>query len=131
MQDAWGLEVQATLHSPQDIDYYALQVLDSGTPIVAQVSGGKSSRVLQMTYLCPNGFEGIDKCSGHTEEVKGIEFCVSEASTIGIERRCEKGTASAVGTVLIAVQARNFVGACDGYALKVFATFANELPVEF
>jgi hypothetical protein len=132
MQDAWGLDLQATLHGPQDIDYYWLQVLHSETPILAQVYGGKSSRVLQMTYLCPDGFEGLDKCSGSTNEVQGIEFCRSEDSTIGIERRCEGGDGtSVVGTVLVGVQARNFVGDCDGYSLHVFATFSEELPIEF
>jgi hypothetical protein len=131
MQDAWGLDLQATLHGPQDIDYYALQVLDSQTPILAQTYGGKSSRVLQMTYLCPDGFEGLDKCSGREEEVEGIKFCVSETGMVGIERRCETGVTSAVGTVLVGVQARNFVGDCDGYSLNIYATFASELPVEF
>lgn len=131
MQDAWGLDLQATLHGPQDIDYYALQVLDSTTPILAQTYGGKSSRVLKMTYLCPDGFEGLGQCSGREEEVKGIKFCVSETGMVGIERGCEKGATSAVGTVLVGVQARTFVGDCDGYSLNIYATFASELPVEF
>jgi hypothetical protein len=132
MQDAWGIiDVQATLHDSSDIDYYGLQVLDAPTPIIVQAYGGLSNRVLSLTYLCPDGFEGMDKCSGSTDTVQGIKFCFSEDDTIGIERRCDESVSSAMGTVLVGVEAREFRGVCDGYGLNIFATSGTAVPVEF
>jgi hypothetical protein len=131
MQDAWGVDLQATLHHSEDIDLYELQVLDSPTPIFAQAFGGLSSRVLSMTYLCPDGFEGLDKCSGSTETFQGIRFCTDEGDTIGIERRCEDGVSAGIGTVLVAVEAKEFRSDCDGYGLNIFATYGTDVPVEF
>ena len=131
MQDAWGVDLQATLHHSRDIDIYALQVLDSPTPIIAQAFGGLSTRVLSMTYLCPDGFEGLDKCSGSTETIQGIKFCTDEEDVIGIERRCDESISSAMGTVLVAVEAKEFRSDCDAYGLNIFATFGTEIPVEF
>jgi hypothetical protein len=131
MQDAWGIERQATLHSSQDIDYYELIVLDSTTPLIAQAYGGRSDRILSMTYLCPDGSEGIDKCSGSTDSIGGIKFCIAEGDTVGIERRCDSSASPDVGTVLVRVEAREFQGDCDGYDLNIYATYATELPVEF
>jgi hypothetical protein len=131
MQDAWGIERQATLHSSEDIDYYELIVLDSTTPLIAQAYGGRSDRILSMTYLCPDGSEGIDKCSGSTDSIDGIKFCIAEGDTVGIERRCDSSTISDIGTVRVRVTAREFEGDCDGYDLNIYATYATELPVEF
>jgi len=131
MQDAWGLDLQATLHSSKDIDYYALQVLDSTTPLIAQAYGGKSARILSMAYFCPDGDEGIDKCSEDTDSIGGIKFCISETDTVGIERRCDSSTSASMGTVLVGVEAQEFRGTCDGYGLNIYATYASEIPVEF
>jgi hypothetical protein len=131
MQDAWGIDLQATLHSDKDIDYYALEVLDAPTPIFAQAYGGLSRRILSLSYLCPDGFEGIDKCSGSTDSVGGIEFCIDENDTVGIERRCDSSTSSQIGTVLVGVEAAEFRTDCDGYGLNIFATYGPEIPVDF
>ena len=127
MQDAWGVDLQATLHSSTDIDYYALQVLDSTTPLIAQTYGGRSDRILFMTYLCPDGSEGIDKCSGSTDSIGGIKFCIAEGDTVGIERRCDSSASPHIGTVLVRVEAREFQGECDGYDLNIYATYATVL----
>jgi len=131
MQDAWGIDLQATLHSDKDVDLYALQVLDATTPILAQTYGGSSDRILYLTYLCPDGFEGLDKCSGSTDTVQGIKFCFADGDTIGIERRCEDTVSSGIGTVLIGVEAKEFRTDCDGYGLNIFATYDPEIPIEF
>ncbi len=131
MQDAWGIDLQATLHSANDVDYYALQVLDAPTPIIAQAFGGLSDRILYMTYLCPDGSDGMDKCSGSTDSVQGVKFCISEGDTIGIERRCDSSASSDIGTVVVGVEARAFRGDCDPYGLNIFATFATEIPIAF
>jgi hypothetical protein len=128
MQDAWGVDLQATLHSSNDIDYYALQVLDSTTPLIAQAYGGKSTRILSMTYLCPDGFEGIDNCSGSTDDIQGIRFCIAAGDIVGIERRCDSSASSEMGTVLVGVQAEEFRADCDGYGLNIYATYQNGLP---
>jgi hypothetical protein len=128
MQDAWGIDLQATLHDSSDIDYYALQVLDAPTPIMVQAYGGASDRILYLTYLCPDGFEGMGECSGSGSEVQGIEFCVETGDNIAIERRCEDGATSGMGTVLVGVAAKEFRGECDGYGLNIFATYGLEVP---
>ena len=132
MQEAWAIEIPATLHSKSDIDYYALRVLDASTPIIAQVSGGLSSHVLYMTYLCPNGREGMTDCSGSTDSVQDVKFCIESGNAIGIQRRCDDSS-SQTGTLLVGVRSSEFEGDCDPYQLKVFATFMTEaeLPVSF
>jgi len=128
MQDAWGLDLQATLHDASDIDYYALQVLDAPTPIMAQTYGGKSDRILYLTYLCPDGFEGMEDCSGDDDSIQGIKFCVQKGDTIAIERRCDDGASSAMGTVLVGVASNEYRGDCDAYGLNIFATYGPEVP---
>jgi hypothetical protein len=128
MQPAWSVEVQATLHHSKDVDYYALRVLDARTSIIAQAYNGESKRILSLTYLCPDGFDGLDKCSGSTEKIDGIEFCVADGDWIGIERKCDANLGSQVGTVLVGVQSREFGGDCDLYGLKVLATYGTEIP---
>jgi hypothetical protein len=128
MQPAWSVDIQATLHHSKDVDYYALRVLDARTSIIAQTSNGESTRILSLTYLCPDGFDGLDKCSGSKEKIDGIEFCVAEGDWIGIERECGSKLATQVGTVLVGVRAREFEGDCDPYGLKVLATYGTEIP---
>jgi hypothetical protein len=129
MQDAWGIDLQATLHDSSDIDYYALQVLDAPTPIMVQAYGGASDRILSLTYLCPDGFEGLEDCSGWEDEVQDIKFCHTTDDTIAIERRCEDGATSGIGTVLVGVAAKEFRGECDGYGLNIIATYGAEVPL--
>ena len=131
MQDAWGIDLQATLHSSGDIDYYELQVLDAETPIIAQAYGGASDRIVSMTYLCPDGFEGIADCSGSTDDDPSIEFCIGDGDTVGIERKCDSSASSEIGTVLVGVESREFRGDCDSYGLNIYATYGTEIPVEF
>lgn len=128
MQEAWTVDVQATLHGSKDIDYYALRVLDARTPIMAQAFGGLSGRILHMTYLCPDGYEGIEDCTGSSDSIDGIQFCVGEGDLVGLQRKCDESSSSDVGTVLVGVQSREFQGDCDGYGLKVHATYTSELP---
>jgi hypothetical protein len=128
MQDAWSLNLQASLHSEKDVDLYLLEVLDSGTPIVAQAYDGLSERVLYMTYLCPDGFVGMAACSGEVDSEQGIEFCKSQDDFVAIQRSCEKSTSSQVGTVLVGVESSDFRGDCDPYGLKILATYGQEIP---
>jgi|GEM_PF-2024252 len=131
MQDAWGVNIQATLHSPTDIDYYELQVLDAPTSIVVQAFDGSSDRTLYMAYICPDGSDGLDKCAGANEQVQGVKVCVANGDLVGIERRCDSSTASSgIGTVLVAVEANTFRGTCDPYGLNIFATYATEIPIQ-
>jgi hypothetical protein len=131
MQDVWGIEVSATLDNSKDLDFYALQVLDARTPIVAHAFGGESSRVLYIAYICPDQSEGMDKCSGSKDEIQGIDFCFSTGDVVGIERRCDGSGGLQTGTVLVGVAAGEFQGDCDPYGLNVFATYSTEIPVDF
>ncbi|MGB5415521.1 MAG: hypothetical protein WBM75_19410 [Polyangiales bacterium] len=135
MQDFWGVEVQATLHDSQDLDYYELRALDAPTPIIAQVLGGPSDRLLFLTYLCPDGKSGLYECSGWEEEIEGTKYCISEGEPVVIERRCEPGSTGGpepgVGTVRVIVAANQFDGTCDPYELQVLATYQLELPGGF
>ena len=135
MQDFWGVEVQATLHDSQDLDYYELRALDAPTPIIAQVLGGPSDRLLFLTYLCPDGKSGLYECSGWEEEIEGTKYCISEGEPVVIARRCEPGSTGGpepgVGTVRVIVAANQFDGTCDPYELQILATYQLELPGGF
>jgi hypothetical protein len=132
MQEFWGVEVQATLHDSQDLDYYELRVLDARTPIIAQTLGALGDRLLFLTYLCPDGKSGLEECSGSDEEIEGTTYCISEGEPIFIERECEAdstgGPESGVGTVRVIVAANRFDGTCDPYELQVLSTYQLELP---
>ena len=128
MQDAWSVDLQATLHDGNDVDYYALEVLDSYTSIVAQLYNGFSSRALHITYLCPDGFVGMVGCSHWVDSYDGIEFCTSFDDIVSIERWCDQSASSQVGTVLVGVESEQFAGDCDGYGLKILATYGPSLP---
>lgn len=130
LQEAWTVPLTATLHSKTDVDYYVLRVLDASTPIVAQVSGGATQRLVFMTYICPDGREGIVDCSGSTDSIGGIEFCVGKAATTGILRRCDESS-SKIGTVLVGVRGVELQGECDPYELDVFATYQVPIVVAF
>jgi hypothetical protein len=127
MQDAWGVQLQATLHHEKDIDYYALEVLDAETVLVAEVFEGRGRYLVHMTYICPNGELGIKACSGSSDDLEGITFCVEDVRTpgdlVGLARYCEPSSASAMGTVLVSVRAKEFAGDCDSYGLKILATY--------
>ena len=85
-----------------------------------------------MTYLCPNGREGITGCSGSTSSIQDVEFCIANGNAIGIQRRCDDSS-SQTGTVLVGVGSKEFRNECDPYQLEVFATYTKEdtLPVSF
>ena len=135
MQDVWGITVQATLHDSSDVDYYELQVLDAPTPIVAQALGANGDRVLYLTYLCPNGDEGVGNCPGWEEEIEGTKFCISQGEAIGIERHCNSGssgaTDSGIGKVLVVVASTQLGSSCDPYELHVLSTYQVEPPDGF
>jgi hypothetical protein len=130
LQEAWSVDVPATLHSKADVDYYALRVLDASTPIIAQISGGQSKHVLYMTYLCPDGREGMVDCSASTDSMEDLKFCIGAGNAMGIQRRCDDSS-SQIGTVLVGVRASEFEGDCDPYQLKVFATYEVPLLISF
>ncbi|KPK53521.1 MAG: hypothetical protein AMJ63_06215 [Myxococcales bacterium SG8_38_1] len=128
MQDAWSVDLQASLHSDDDVDLYLLEVLDSATPILAQAYNGRSERVVYMTYLCPDGFVGMAGCSGDVQTEQGIEFCTSSDDSVGILRKCDSSASSQVGTILVGVESKEFRGDCDAYRLKITATYGQEIP---
>jgi len=124
VQEAWGIDVQASLHSEGDIDYYAIQTLDTWTPVFGEVYNGESERLLSMTYMCPDGWSGLTECSGWIENINGIEFCVSDESKIAIGRDCG-AQSTKIGTLLIGVEATEFRGDCDAYGLKIIASYGQ------
>ena len=135
MQDVWGVEIEATLHDSQDLDYYELRVLDAPTPIIAHVTAGPGERLLFLTYLCPDGKVGLDDCSGWEQEVEGTKYCISEGEPVVVVRGCEPDSTgdpgSGVGTVRVIVAANEFGDTCDPYNLQVLATYQLELPGGF
>ena len=86
-----------------------------------------ADRILYLTYLCPDGFEGMEDCSGDDDSIQGIKFCVQKGDTIAMERRCDGGASSAIGTVLVGVTSNEYRGDCDAYGLNIFATYGPEV----
>ena len=128
MQEAWSVDLQATLHDVDDVDYYRLEVMDSYTPIVAQTYAGEGQRILQLGYQCPNGENGMVGCSGDVYDIGGFLFCSSPGDVVGIERWCESKTGAGVGRLVVGILPDDYVGECAEYGLKIVATFGIELP---
>lgn len=127
LQEAWNVDLQPTFHDGNDVDLFTLKVLDARTPIVAQVYDGSSRRALYVTYLCPDGYPGVVECSGSTDTVQGIEFCVTDGDVVGLQRACDKSVSGQVGTLLVGVEPTDFEGKCDKYGLKIIATYGAEI----
>ncbi len=129
-QDAWGIEVPATLHHKDDIDYYALQVRDANTALVAEIFEGAGRYTLHLAYICPNGDSGVVDCSESTEQLEGIDFCKTDNNFVALTRDCDSEGVAATGTVLVGVRSKDVAGVCDAYGLRVFATFGPSQPPE-
>ena len=129
VQEAWSVDVQASLHGEGDIDFYAIETLDAGTPIIARTYDGESETRLAMTYLCPDGWSGLQGCSGSVETINGVEFCVTEEDAVAIARWCPGSSGSSLGVLLVGVEPGEFRGGCDDYGLKIIATYGQELPI--
>lgn len=123
LQEAWGIELNATVDGPQDVDYYSLQILDAETLLVVELLAGEGDYKLFMTYLCPNGEPGMTGCSGSTESFDGLKYCTSPDRGVGITRFCEPDGFGEVGTLLVGIQPKAFPGICSPYDLSVFATY--------
>ena len=128
IQEAWRVDLQATFHGSSDWDFYVLRVLDMTTPIIAQTYNSRSEPLLYMAYLCPDGYPGMVGCSDHIDSVQGLEFCETNEDTIGIQRSCGKSVSGEVGTLVVGVRPEDFRSDCDGYELKIVATYGQELP---
>jgi hypothetical protein len=129
VQEAWSVEVQASLHAEGDVDFYAIETLDVGTPIIAKAYDAKSKRRLAMTYLCPDGWSGLQGCSGSVETIKGVEFCVTEEDAVAIARWCPGSSGSSLGVLLVGVEPIEFRGGCDDYGLRIIATYGQDLEI--
>ena len=121
-QDAWGVNIAATHHQKADIDFYGLEVLDSGTQLVAAVSGLTGAHTVHLTYICPDGTPGILDCKDSSDLIEGIKFCTSDSGAVGLTRSCDKSGESPLGVVLVGVRPLDFSGSCQPYRLDVFAT---------
>ncbi len=128
MQEAWSIDFQASLHASYDVDFYEIQAMDSRTQIVVEAYNGQSDRRVYAGYICPDGSSGIGACSGSQVSIQGYEFCMVNGDFVGIARNCSGGGTSLAGTVLVGVEAREFAGDCDGYGLKITATYQEDFP---
>lgn len=129
MQEAWSVDLQASLHDAGDVDVYELLVLDAPTPLVAQLYNGHSDRILAITYICPDGFVGMYECTGWHDEVAGLDVCWTDEDVIAIQRWCDGTAEDDVGLLRVAVEAREHRGDCDEYGLKILATYGQSLPL--
>ena len=130
VQEVWSVDIQATLHGKSDVDFYGIQTLDAETPIIGEAYNNDGGRLLAMAYLCADGWAGMAGCSGRVESLDGIEFCVTDERSLVIERSCPNGTSSALGTLLVGVQATEPHSDCDGYGLKIIATYAKPESID-
>ena len=129
LQDAWSVEVEPTLGSASDIDFFRIDTTNESTMLTAEADDGGNDRWLYLAYLCPDDSSGILLCSELTETIGGIEFCKSGSDEVGLVRDCGSAALSERGTVLAGVAPRGtFAGSCDRYRLRVRATYQSELP---
>lgn len=129
MQEAWSLDLEASLHDADDVDIYELFVLDASTPLVAQVYNGFSDRILAITYICPDGSVGMYECTGWHDDFGGQDVCWTDEDVIAIQRWCDGPSTNETGTVRVAVEALEHRGDCDEYGLKILATYGQSEPL--
>ena len=126
-QDFWRLELDATLHHDKDVDFYALDVLDSDTAIAAQILDGQGRYQVHLTYFCPGGESGLAECESSSDSLGGTKFCVSEDGFVGLYRSCPVSKVGTFGRVLVSVRSAGSPGRCDPYRVAILATDASSV----
>ncbi|MEM7434436.1 MAG: hypothetical protein AAF436_04725 [Myxococcota bacterium] len=125
-QEAWAVQLDATVHGIDDDDHYALQILDAETVLVTELYAGLGAYEVWMSYVCPNGEPGLAGCAGPTTTIGGLKFCGSESRALEIFRYCEASETAEVGTLFVVVRPQAIGGDCEPYSLGIFATY--DLP---
>jgi hypothetical protein len=115
-------EVEGSIEDANDVDFYALEVPHRGDRAIrVEVAGLKSQRQILLSYICPDGFERIDDCSGSSSSVGDTKYCIEDGEDVlRLAQACEGGTGSGA-TVIVAIAAKDgeFSGLCDSYTLTV------------
>lgn len=117
--------VEATLDRDSDFDFYRIDVQHKQDfAFRVDVSGLTSQRQILMTYLCPDGVERIDDCSGSSSSVGSDQYCIEDGEdTLRLVHLC-KGDGG-IGTLIVGVSAKEgeFRGPCDRYSMAVSSFF--------
>lgn len=115
-------EVEGSIEDANDVDFYTLEVPHrTDRAIRVEVAGLGSTREISLSYVCPDGSERIDDCSGSSSSIGDTKYCFEDSEDVlRLVQRCDGGTGSGA-TVLVAVAAKEgeFRGLCDSYTLTV------------
>jgi len=120
------LELVGSLDRPGDVDFYELDVKhESDRALRISVSDLQSTRELFLTYVCPDGGQAVEACSGSSSSVGSLTFCTEDDSnTLALIQECGD-TKPPRGTVIVGVGAKQgeYVGLCDTYRLSIRSFF--------
>ena len=124
---SWSIDLEASLHNSSDQDYFVLDVAHTeSTAIVISVTGLTSTRTLVLSYVCPDGSQGISNCSGSSSSIGSMDFCIEDGKdSLTLVRECDNG-GSGTGRVYAGVWAKpgEYRGPCDAYKATIATTTA-------
>lgn len=122
-------ELEGSLDHAEDFDFYAIQVPHrSDLALRVDVTGLRSTRQILLTYVCPDGSERIEGCSGSSSSFGSSDYCIEDGSnTLRLVQRCYASNGAAA-TVIVGVSAKDgeFVGPCDTYSLSVSSYYYDD-----
>jgi len=114
--------VQGSLDSAGDFDFFEIDLRhESARGIELIASDLESSPQLYLTYICDDGTQDIQSCSGSYILIGGVVYCrKAGSSSVTLEQTCPD-TPGARGTLIFGLTAvqGNYVGPCDLHSLRV------------
>jgi hypothetical protein len=119
-----SLEVEGTIDSPDDYDFYEIEVGHRDDwAIRLDVTGLQSQRAIFLSYVCPNGSEQISDCSGSTSSFASSQYCIEDQkNALRLAQECG-ASSGAPATVIVGIAAKEgeFRGPCDTYSFTLSA----------
>jgi hypothetical protein len=114
-------EGEGTLDRAGDVDFYRIDVTHSrDRAFQVEVLGLRSTREILLTYVCPDGSDRIEDCSGSSGSVGNTKYCSEDGSNVlKLVQGCS-GTGQPAAVIIgIGSKDGEFEGPCDDYSFTV------------
>ena len=119
---ALDIQMQGTLERADDYDFYRIEVGHHHNKAVrVTVSGLQNAYQILLTYVCPDGSDRVQDCSGSSRGLYGRTYCVEDfADTLELTQNCGLPS-SGIATIIVGMSATGdgFIGPCDAYDMTV------------
>lgn len=114
-------EGEGTLDRSGDVDFYEIEVVHSrDRGLQVEVQGLKSTREILLTYVCPDGSDQLEDCSGSSSSVGNTKYCIEDGSnTLRLIQSCSGTGQPAQVIVGIGSKDGEFSGPCDDYTFTI------------